>query len=421
MIKRTLTLKMLRGISYTAKIRLRQWIWILWAMKKKLFGLVFTFLFLARVCLFFWFVSLPPEGASLLCSFGKGRLGNQMSSLATMYSFSRKYGMRPFVTEDQFHQLNYYFESEKLGLSLIEKDLPQYHVNILGFKISRIWWELPWNSIDNVASNFNYSEIAKPHFHKGKAIDIGNYPNEIRFYKDFLPELKEKFTLKERFVEKAERKLRDELLKRKIVSSNVTWVGIHNRRGDYGQHLKALYNLSLLSADYFNRAMKYFSSHFSNVIFVVVTDDMEWAESNLNFPGMQVAFIGHNIVLQKDIKNPLATGEDIGDDLALLAACNHTILSYGTFGQWAAFLAGGEVIISTTAAHTKEGREIREGGFGWTETERRMVGKRWIWISGTDKEDKDENIESKVSDLKMNSLKNMLFLVFCQFWISGFY
>jgi hypothetical protein len=28
-------------------------------------------------------------------------------------------------------------------------------------------------------------------------------------------------------------------------------------------------------------------------------------------------------------------------DLALLAACNHTILTYGTFGFWAGLLAGG--------------------------------------------------------------------------------
>ena len=30
----------------------------------------------------------------------------------------------------------------------------------------------------------------------------------------------------------------------------------------------------------------------------------------------------------------------LGMDLALLAACNHTILTYGTFGFWAGFLAG---------------------------------------------------------------------------------
>ena len=47
---------------------------------------------------------------------------------------------------------------------------------------------------------------------------------------------------------------------------------------------------------------------------------------------------------------PLATGVDIGEDLALLAACNHSIISYGTFGMWAAILAGGEVCLLTFLA-----------------------------------------------------------------------
>ena len=32
-------------------------------------------------------------------------------------------------------------------------------------------------------------------------------------------------------------------------------------------------------------------------------------------------------------------------DLALLAACNHTITSYGSFSFWASFLAGGGWLI----------------------------------------------------------------------------
>ena len=53
----------------------------------------------------------------------------------------------------------------------------------------------------------------------------------------------------------------------------------------------------------------------------------------------------------KDVNlRPLATGVDIGEDLALLAACNHSIISYGTFGMWAAILAGGEVCLLTFLA-----------------------------------------------------------------------
>ena len=35
----------------------------------------------------------------------------------------------------------------------------------------------------------------------------------------------------------------------------------------------------------------------------------------------------------------------LGLDLALLAKCNHSILSYGTFSFWSGFLAGGKRII----------------------------------------------------------------------------
>ena len=31
------------------------------------------------------------------------------------------------------------------------------------------------------------------------------------------------------------------------------------------------------------------------------------------------------------------------EDLAILAACNHTIVTHGSFGHWAAFMAGGEI------------------------------------------------------------------------------
>ena len=49
-----------------------------------------------------------------------------------------------------------------------------------------------------------------------------------------------------------------------------------------------------------------------------------------------------------DVKDELdLVGRDhldpVGRDLALLAACNHTIVSQGMFGPWGAFLAGGDM------------------------------------------------------------------------------
>ena len=151
-----------------------------------------------------------------------------------------------------------------------------------------------------------------------------------------------------------------------------------DRRTDYQHHLAALYGIPLLGSEYFRAAMLEQAKHQAGpTLFVVVTDDMAWARKNLDFPDLAVAFLGNSAILQKNVKQPLATGEDVGEDLALLAACNHSILSYGTFGQWSGLLAGGRVTIAGAAANTKEGREVRAAKLGWVwlgESQQRAVG-----------------------------------------------
>ena len=43
-----------------------------------------------------------------------------------------------------------------------------------------------------------------------------------------------------------------------LAGQEVTWVGLHNRRGDYRFHLQFLYDQPLLSPGYFNRSMQHF-------------------------------------------------------------------------------------------------------------------------------------------------------------------
>ena len=44
----------------------------------------------------------------------------------------------------------------------------------------------------------------------------------------------------------------------------------------------------------------------------------------------------------------------IGTDLAILASCNHTILSYGTYSFWAGFLSNGLRIIPKMILNRKK-------------------------------------------------------------------
>ena len=107
----------------------------------------------------------------------------------------------------------------------------------------------------------------------------------------------------------------------------LTYVGTHVRRGDYmlKEHLDRGYRPAPLA--YLRKAMDYYRSKFSHTVFVVSSDDLSWCVQHLNFS--DVAFV---------------SGVDHGVDLATLASCNHTIMTVGTFGWWAGWLAGGEVV-----------------------------------------------------------------------------
>ena len=117
----------------------------------------------------------------------------------------------------------------------------------------------------------------------------------------------------------------------------ITYVGIQNRRTDYLEFRRKRLGLDNLYEDYFEDSMEYFMEEYGpDVAFIYVSDDMKWGRRKLkDVPHAKRLFFlgcgdGQNI-------------DCIGKDLALLGSCNHTITTHGTYGHWAAFLAGGEV------------------------------------------------------------------------------
>jgi galactoside 2-L-fucosyltransferase 1/2 len=109
---------------------------------------------------------------------------------------------------------------------------------------------------------------------------------------------------------------------------NITYVGVHVRRTDYIGYLKRKYNASPVKPDYFLRHMNVFRNKYKPIMFVVVNDDHEWCEHELR--GEDVVVIKTNSPVQ---------------DLAIMAACNHSIIDYGTYGVWGAILSGGDTLI----------------------------------------------------------------------------
>ena len=116
-----------------------------------------------------------------------------------------------------------------------------------------------------------------------------------------------------------------------------TLVGIHVRRGDMMRDE----SYRKPTAAFYEKAMDTFRQRHGRVHFILASDFPKWCRR-------QAVFRKDTTVLQKT-DNPAV-------DLMILARCRHMIISVGTFGWWAGWLAGGDVIYSKHAFdmnHTK--------------------------------------------------------------------
>ena len=105
------------------------------------------------------------------------------------------------------------------------------------------------------------------------------------------------------------------------------YITVHVRRGN----MLGEKNVKQPEPSYFIQAMEHFRNKYgTSVIFIVITDDMKWAKANIT--GENVYFTGDSGPKSRE------------DDFAIAVACNHTIMSVGTFGWWMGFLTGGDVV-----------------------------------------------------------------------------
>jgi len=72
--------------------------------------------------------------------------------------------------------------------------------------------------------------------------------------------------------------------------------------------------------------MGHFVGRFPRVQFVVVSNDILWCQKHVAFNGSGVDVV-------------FSVGHNTGEDLALLASCDHTVMTTGTFSWWGGQLA----------------------------------------------------------------------------------
>jgi len=111
-------------------------------------------------------------------------------------------------------------------------------------------------------------------------------------------------------------------------------VGVHVRRGDYLGSWAMGHGFTVASLVYLKHAMAYFVDRHSMVQFVVASDDIDWCRESINASWFS----------QERVNITFSIDHSAEQDLVLLASCNHTIMTTGTYSWWAAFLANGTTV-----------------------------------------------------------------------------
>ena len=255
------------------------------------------------------FVFVPPpvgkQGPRLLTVDCKGRrLGNLMFNYAALLGISKHNNMTPVFPGDII--LRDVFEAPmRVG----------YHDENFGMYHSHREFGGRSCAYDRTTENL-------PNFN----IRLYGYYQSWKYFDSVKDELRKHFTFRTEVESRAVRYL-DSIIPVYKHKLDVVRVGVHVRRGDMTTPYFINYGYVTADAPYLKRAIDYFRKRFTKVIFIVCSDDIDWCKDNIS--GSDVVF---------------SESGDMLVDLFILTQCQHTVMTVGSFGWWAAWLTNGTTV-----------------------------------------------------------------------------
>ncbi|BFZ21494.1 hypothetical protein BsWGS_24534 [Bradybaena similaris] len=232
-----------------------------------------------------------------------GRLGNKMFKYASLLGIAKSEGRRPFV-------LPY---TQEVDMESI--------FNLTFVEHSPAYYPSSWITIEE--TEYAYYD---PVFQKlpKRELMLRGWVQSWKYFHNVEHLLRKEFVFTQRYKYEADGVLND-IRQKYPHPEQIVFVGVHVRRRD---ELSTTFTC-ISPRSYFIKSFQKMRSLSpgKTVIFIISSNDLAWCEKYLAS--------NDTIVLQ-----PSAPAFHF----AILASCNHFILSVGTFGWWAGWLTGGYVI-----------------------------------------------------------------------------
>ncbi|KAH1005223.1 hypothetical protein HUJ04_006249 [Dendroctonus ponderosae] len=260
----------------------------------------------------------PCPTRGIITAIAGGRTGNQMWEYASIWALGKKLGLEPFVPTCIKWKLEVMFDNLLLPTFRAIAHCP-FDFN---------------SSVSTVGNGNNEKSIILPRFN-------------FRF-SDAMPwmeQILKEFNFRKELKDKAQQTLHELLPKSSTLK--YTFIAVHVRRTDYIKYVQRSlaildcrlttkrFNQRPVTDNFFRKAMAYYRERFFNCAFIYISDDPNWCFNQFgNITDVYVASYHRYSSME--------------EDLALMEACNHSIIDYGTFGEWGSFLAGGHTVASNT-------------------------------------------------------------------------
>ena len=237
----------------------------------------------------------------------KGGLGNQMFQYATGYAAAKLAGQELFLDLSSY-------ESQAAKDTHRQFELSQFDIsytkptNYKESDISKLMRRIRNKIFPRNPYAYHPNDL------KSRILD-GFFQNERYFLS-----IRE-FILKEFSLREPGKKLTETL---EFIRSTPS-VSMHIRRGDYVSNPHANAYHGVLTLEYFNKAYTHVVSRIgSDFTLFIFTDDVEWTRRNIKFHPR--TFILSN------------QGFDAAEEITLMSACSHNIISNSSFSWWGAWL-----------------------------------------------------------------------------------
>ena len=244
---------------------------------------------------------------------GRRRLGNTLFVYASFLGTVTQNNYTPVLHHDT--TLSKFFDTRILS-SLVNESL----FNTIDFKYRG----------EPGAIKFDHDLV---HKRPTENLSLEGFFQSYYYFDHIRDTIRREFQFKEMYQSKAKTFLKRETGRMNLTLwHNVLKIGIHARRGDMLNNGNRKFGFLTADEHYFRKAMDVMRERYAKdwiLLWVIVSVDIPWCRRNIKpLPGEFAVFSNY----------------DPATDMAVLTYCDHVILSTGSFGWWAGFLAGGDVI-----------------------------------------------------------------------------